>query len=977
MGLKDLIVPKWKHSKPEIRLEAVAALDDDSALLAEIAQADAAPEVRIAAIQKISDETALNAIVDSEQSESVRQTALNKRDAMYEKIIAASRDVRAVVAALEKYGKEKAIAAYLCEHQIDNESQIYLIKKIKNPQLLCKITEHECSLDAGTGIVGDIVEKEHLERIALRASNKKIRTLAQKKIETLYPDPLAEQRLISTKLEQCLGSMDNIKVELHTLERGVTLLELSRNVWNQLDPDRKHPLAEKFIAAENTLMAQIAQKEALHTIGLLVEQAELLDKEPLDSAQEKLENLHKQWSEINLGGLSIETELHRFTKASVVIKDKVTRSLEEKKAIHLKHQELEKCCLDLEKIIPSDSVSNPQRYSGILSHWNDINASIHAAAPLKQRFADLQKKYEEKIAAYAEQKQAAIAREKDYVLHLVEKMESAAKSKFHQAGSWYHDVVGLKRKWEKQYPLAQDVKNELEARFAHAHELFMDTYYEFKEQNSWQEWAHENIKAKIVTEIEQYEVRLQQGESLVNLARRVSAFENQWRRAHVPNSEKSHELDTRFHAVSNRIYSLGLAKKSELLETIKTTIGNDVNQDVAEVVKNIQKQWNDIGYLPPEIEKEIADTFYSHCNAFFEERKEQHQKYSQELQNNIAVREEICKEAEKFAHSTDWKETVVAFGELQKKWEEAWPAPMKRSRELWRIFNGYRETFFDKYDLYKQSNSAGKEELCEKIEQLLASVEPEEPSTPKPVEESIAVDEPAPSPVTDISYNRIFQQAIDLQRKWKESGPATKEMSEKLWNRFRTALDKVFAIVNTELSRNCALKEALVKEAEALALSDDWERTAGEIARIRDEWKKIKPAARRDEQALWTRLQSAGTTFFDRRREHFDERKSILKEQSVLKESLITDLELLVRIAGKGHLLKGAETASNAEILKKGISLRDEVVVDGDPIKTDENIDKKVTAIVKEWKKEPAIEGKEYFKLAKRYNEIIDILRYR
>jgi hypothetical protein len=974
MGLKDLVVPKWKHSKTEIRLAALDSLNDDPALLAEIAQTDSAPEVRIAALQKISDEAVLTAIIDSEQNEQIRQTAFKKREALFEKIIATSRDVNTVVATLEKYGREKAIADYLCEHPIDNTLQISLIRKITAPHLLCKITEHECSLEAGESIVGMISEKELLQRIAGKASNKKIRSLAQKKIETLYPDPLREQQMITRKLEQCLDSLAT-KVELQTIDHGAALLEASRSLWNEYDPGKTHPLAAQFSAAEDALTAQIAfftaQKAAIRSLDLLAQQAELLDKEPLDAAQEKLTALQQQWHDIDqsqLTGGDVDTAVRRFTKASGVINDKIIRAVEEKNNLRLKNEALDKCCEDLEKLIQRDFTASSQDYNGIIASWDRLNTTALAAAATRQRFADLQKKYEEKAAAAAERKQIALAHEKEYLLRIVESMESAAGASPQQAGGLHHDVAGLKRNWGKQYPLAHDYKKELDDRFTKAYDLFMNTYYEFKEQNSWQEWANENVKTKLCAEIELLETRLQQDGSLQNLARKVSVFENQWKRARVNNSEKANELDTRFYAVCQRIYGLGLTRKSELLATLKSAIDTNADHDISETVKNIQKQWNDIGYLPPEIEKEIADAFFSLCNTFFAERKEQYQKHSQEMQQNIALREEICKAAESLADSSAWKETVSAFGELQKKWEDAWPAPMKRSRELWQIFNGYRDSFFDKYNLYKQSNSADKEELCEKAGQLLALLEPGQPPDSQTADGG---------PAADLNFARILNDAIALQRRWKESGPATKEMSEKLWNRFHPAIESVFAIVNKELSRNCACKEALIKEAEELAGSDEWDAAAAKMAHIREEWKKIKPAARRDEQALWTRLQAAGNTFFERRRSHFDDQQIMLRRQCELKESLITDLEILVRIAGKGELLKSTDTASNAEILKRGISLKDEIDVEGDSILTDENIDKKVIGIVKEWKKAPTIEGREHYRLERRFNEILDILRNR
>lgn len=987
MGLNDFFVPKWKHSKPEIRLAAINTTDFAPALLAEIVRTDLSPEVRIAALQKISDEAMLCDIAAATQDEQIRKTVQKMCETIYEKIIATSQDQSAVVSALEKYGKETAIATYMCRNPLDNALQTSLLKKINNPQLLCKISENECSQETGKTIVERIVEKEHLVRIAQKASSKKIRLLAQKKLEELFPDPQNEERKITHKLVTCLISIETIS-ELHTIEEGSSLLASCREDWNQYDPNRLHPLAQKFTAAETQLSDRIARKTAMKaTIEALVSlsiQAEALENDPVDSFEEKQADLQRQWNAIDRQGLSggeFDTAFEKFTKATTAVRKKIAGIREERDGARVKNEAIEACCADLEKFISREREPDLREYNRIISKWENLSQTLTGNSPQKQRFIELQKKHDDKIAVLAEKKQRTAADEQEYIRRLFQNMEyAAAAAKPNQVLALYRDVSALKQKWGKQYPLAREEKKDLEAAFSQAYEQYLEKYHEFQEVHSWQEWANENIQAKICAEIEEYEVRLQQGDPVTNLSRRVSSFENQWKRSRLTSSEKLKELESRFDAACSRILDLGLAKKNELLESLKKTLTSEDDRDVSEEVKSIQKQWNDIGYLPPVIEKECADAFYSLCHTYFEERNERFQKYSQELHDNIALREVICCEAEKLADSDAWKETKAAFEELQKRWDASWPAPMKRSRELWQIISGYRDRFFERYDVFKNSNSEIKEELCKKAEELLAKIGQE--SSPVPLAppndgdqgpESSGIDHES----SQINLNRILHEALELRRQWKESGPAARDVSETLWNRFNPAMTKVFEVINSEHGRNFALKEALVKEAESLTGSQEWEQTAQKFYNIRAEWNNIMPAARRDEQALWARLQMAGNVFFEARRKHFDDQKSLLNGQVALKESLLLDLELLIRIAGKTHLLKNTEVESSAEILKKGIALRNEIDVEGDPKKTADNIYWQVSDIVDMWNRGTPSSGKEYHRLSKRFNELLDILRER
>jgi hypothetical protein len=233
------------------------------------------------------------------------------------------------------------------------------------------------------------------------------------------------------------------------------------------------------------------------------------------------------------------------------------------------------------------------------------------------------------------------------------------------------------------------------------------------------------------------------------------------------------------------------------------------------------------------------------------------------------------------------------------------------------------------------------------------------------------------TPVLKVNFGSILSAAIKLQKTWKESGPASAERSDELWERFNGTLKKVFSFVDEEHRKNFELKEAVVKEAEALAVSEDWDQASNRFQELRAQWKTIRPAAYRDDQALWKRLQTAGDTFFGRRRAYFDNQKSMVREKLDEKEALITELEIMVRIAGKSHLLKTSPNQSAAEVLKMGIDLRNRLIVDGDPEKTYNNIKKRAFEIIDIWEKGEQPRGKEFYQLERRFDELLDILRRR
>ena len=76
MAIADLFRPKHKHSKSEVRAQAVAAMDkDDMDLLVEVASGDRDNSIRKTAIGKISDPALLAKVAESQDDAKLREYA--------------------------------------------------------------------------------------------------------------------------------------------------------------------------------------------------------------------------------------------------------------------------------------------------------------------------------------------------------------------------------------------------------------------------------------------------------------------------------------------------------------------------------------------------------------------------------------------------------------------------------------------------------------------------------------------------------------------------------------------------------------------------------------------------------------------------------------------------------------------------------------------------------------------------------------
>jgi hypothetical protein len=154
--------------------------------------------------------------------------------------------------------------------------------------------------------------------------------------------------------------------------------------------------------------------------------------------------------------------------------------------------------------------------------------------------------------------------------------------------------------------------------------------------------------------------------------------------------------------------------------------------------------------------------------------------------------------------------------------------------------------------------------------------------------------------VGEPDVEKAAHELRDLDAAWKQAKEAPKEKTETLWARFKAARDQVkvrteafFAHQAEELGENLKKKEALCAQAEALAESTDWLKTAEELRRLQAEWKAIGPVTRHASQRIWERFRKPCDRFFTRWQEHRSQRSHEWAENLARKEALCEKAELL------------------------------------------------------------------------------------
>ncbi len=185
-------------------------------------------------------------------------------------------------------------------------------------------------------------------------------------------------------------------------------------------------------------------------------------------------------------------------------------------------------------------------------------------------------------------------------------------------------------------------------------------------------------------------------------------------------------------------------------------------------------------------------------------------------------------------------------------------------------------------DWKRWANATVQQELCEKAE-ALAAVE---------------------------ALPDVARQLKDLRTHWKQAsaGPRGAE-GDALWQRFKAAADAAQARVDAHFAQRSVEDAAVLQEkgqlaeqAEALADSTDWLKTADALKALQQRWNALGHAPRGEQgKALNARFRAACDRFFTRRKEDLAQRKDVWSANQAVKERLIAEAEALAESTDWQH----------------------------------------------------------------------------
>ena len=402
--------------------------------------------------------------------------------------------------------------------------------------------------------------------------------------------------------------------------------------------------------------------------------------------------------------------------------------------------------------------------------------------------------------------------------------------------------------------------------------------------------------------------------------------------------KKEADLKIATEQAKNLIIRQEIVSKIKDISQLSDNVGAAVR-----MLGELQKKWKEVGAVSSHKYKDIQAEYSKAIEDIYYNLKIFRDLQEHDLKKNFELKTEIIEKLRSLQQSNKIKETERLIKIYRNEWDEIGPVPAPK----WDLIKqNYKEVLdqtyikikahYHSFEEQKENNLKLKQEILEKIKELISSVEPKANK-----------------------WNEATEKVISFQSQWKKIGRTKENENEKTWAEFRNLCDsffekkkEFFTGLNQNYSNNRKIKSDLISQAEALQNSMDWQKTGLDLIKLQDTWKKHPGNGDKEESKLFFRFRKACNTFFDAKKKHFENIEAsydinLLSKEEMLKQ--FNEFKLSDDNNKKREQLKAFSTEWNAigmVPMKDKKRINDAFYTRLDAFYEEMNIDKKEKGII-------------------------------
>lgn len=333
---------------------------------------------------------------------------------------------------------------------------------------------------------------------------------------------------------------------------------------------------------------------------------------------------------------------------------------------------------------------------------------------------------------------------------------------------------------------------------------------------------------------------------------------------HYPPKLIFNELHREYRDKRNKYYKdlesklkLNLAERQDIIEELKGLI--NVEEDINTTYKHfkeLQERWRHAGPIPKMEYHNIWRTYHHHVERFYDFLDINRDLRDLDFKHNLEEKEKIIARARQLAEETDINKAFRELQELHKIWkEDIGPVDKEHRESVWqqfreatKIIHDKRQDYFKNLDAIYEENLVKKNEIIAKIKEI--------------AEQNIN---------THGLWQKQIREIEALREAFFNAGKVPHRVNEDVWAAFKETVrsfnrkkNAFYKGLKKEQHRNYEQKLALVKLAESLKDSEDWDETTPIMKKIQSDWKKIGHVPRKFSDKVWKDFKTACNHYFDR-----------------------------------------------------------------------------------------------------------------
>ena len=328
-----------------------------------------------------------------------------------------------------------------------------------------------------------------------------------------------------------------------------------------------------------------------------------------------------------------------------------------------------------------------------------------------------------------------------------------------------------------------------------------------------------------------------------------------------------------------------LEKRAQVIEDLKTLIETADTKTMYKQFRDLQNIWRSIGPVPKTKYNDTWKIYHHHVERFYDLLHLSNDSRDLDSKNNLKEKLKLIEKAEFLAEMQDVNAAFKELQDLHKIWkEDIGPVAREMRDDVWNKFSAATKIIHDKrHDHFKSMKSKYAEIIDAKM-LVIAEILSYDSSKNK----------------THNDWQKSIKDIEALRKKYFDAGKLPYSKSESIWKKFKEATkqfnqqkNKFYKQEKSTQQKNLQAKLDLIKIAESIKDSEDWETTTNTFKKIQSDWKKIGHVPRKFSDDIWNKFKTSCNYYFDRYHNQknalSDDQKEIIAKKTAFLENLKVD----------------------------------------------------------------------------------------